>query len=205
MQPVICRKEETMDKVTAFDALFTNNQIQKLKVLLSYVDSPMQRQLAIYIKFLELKYTLELFQHSPKLSVSPTPQESPFDPAKLCQEIAPYCTPGEQQQLNQFVSMFQAMSHYQEMMEMVKMFQEMFPEGISFPGAEAADGGFGDHGSDDGGDDNSKANGFPGGMSPDMMAAGLSGLFGGNMPDLSQLMSMMNMMQPAEPPPPEDK
>lgn len=48
-----------MDKVTAFDALFTNNQIQKLKVLISYVDSPMQQQLAIYIKFLELKYTME--------------------------------------------------------------------------------------------------------------------------------------------------
>ena len=62
-----------MDKVTAFDALFTNNQIQKLKILLSYVDSPMQRQLAIYIKFLELKYTMELFQRSPQLSVSHSP------------------------------------------------------------------------------------------------------------------------------------
>lgn len=178
-----------MDKVTAFDALFTNNQIQKLKVLISYVDSPMQRQLAIYIKFLELKYTMELFQRSPQLSISPAPQEDTLDPAKLCQEITPYCSPREQSQLNQFASMFQAMSHYQEMMEMVKMFQEMFPEGMSFPGAETADGG------------NSPDDETSGGMNPDMMAAGLGGLFGGNMPDLSQLMSMMSMMQSSDPPP----
>lgn len=193
-----------MDKVTAFDALFTNNQIQKLKVLISYVDSPMQRQLAIYIKFLELKYTMELFQRSPQLSVSPDPPEDSPDPAKLCQEITPYCSPREQSQLNQFASMFQAMSHYQEMMEMVKMFQEMFPEGMSFPGAEAAGGGTPpDAGS--GGGDNSPDTGSAGGMNPDMMASGLGGLFGGNMPDLSQLMSMMSMMQPAAPPPAPDQ
>ena len=127
-----------MDKVTAFDALFTNNQIQKLKILISYVDSPMQRQLAIYIKFLELQHTMELFRRSPQLTVSPASQEGPPDPARLCQEILPYCSPKEQSQLNQFASMFQAMNQYQEMMETVKMFQEMFPEGMSFPGGEAA-------------------------------------------------------------------
>ena len=184
-----------MDKVTAFDALFTNNQIQKLKVLISYVDSPMQRQLAIYIKFLELKYTLELFQRSPQLTVSPMPQEGPLDAGRLCQEVTPYCSPRERNQLNQFSSMFQAMSHYQETMEMVKMFQDMFPEGMSFPGAEAA--------GSEGGD------GAAGGINPDLMSAGLGGLFGGGMPDISQLMSMMSMMQPgdsppADPPPPDN-
>lgn len=173
-----------MDKVTAFDALFTNNQIQKLKILISYVDSPMQRQLAIYIKFLELQHTMELFRRSPQLTVSPASQEGSLDPARLCQEIIPYCSPKEQSQLNQFASMFQAMNQYQEMMETVKMFQEMFPEGMSFPGGETADNNTG--GSQEGAD----------GESPDMMAAGLGGLFGGGMPDLSQLMSMMSFMQP---------
>lgn len=171
-----------MDKVTAFDALFTNNQIQKLKILISYVDIPMQRQLAVYIKFLELQYTMELFRRSPGLSVSPSPREDSLDPAKLCQEIIPYSSPGERSQLNQLASMLQAMSHYQEMMETVKMFQEMFPEGMSFPGSQGAD--------CDG------ANGASDGFGPGMMAAGMSGLFGENMPDLSQLMSMMSLMQP---------
>lgn len=181
-------RKETMDKVTAFDALFTNNQIQKLKVLVSYVDSPLQRQLAIYIKFLELKYTMDLFRHYPELSVSPLPHESPPDPAKLCQEFAPYCSPQEQRQLGQFTSMLQTMSHYQEIMEMVQMFQEMFPEGMSFPGGEPS-------GTTDG------AEGAASGGGPDMMAAGLGSLFGENMPDLSQLMSMMSMMQSVGSPP----
>lgn len=178
------RKEETMDKVTAFDALFTNNQIQKLKILISYVDIPMQRQLAVYIKFLELQYTMELFRRSPQLSVFPSPREDSLDPAKLCQEIIPYSSPSEQSQLNQLVSMLQAMSHYQEMMETVKMFQEMFPEGMSFPGSKM---------SDDGGNGETSE----GSSNPDMMAAGMSSLFGENMPDLSQLMSLMNLMQSA--------
>lgn len=173
-----------MDKVTAFDALFTNNQIQKLKILISYVDIPMQRQLAVYIKFLELQYTMELFRRSPQLSVFPSPREDSLDPAKLCQEIIPYSSPSEQSQLNQLVSMLQAMSHYQEMMETVKMFQEMFPEGMSFPGSKM---------SDDGGNGETSE----GSSNPDMMAAGMSSLFGENMPDLSQLMSLMNLMQSA--------
>lgn len=171
-----------MDKVTAFDALFTNNQIQKLKILISYVDIPMQRQLAVYIKFLELQYTMELFRRSPQLSVSPSPRESPLDPAKLCQEIIPYSSPEEQSHLNQLASMLQAMSHYQEMMETVKMFQEMFPEGMSSPGSGSGDV-------------------FGGGF--DMTAAAMSGLFGENMPDLSQLTSMMSLLQPSDSPPKE--
>ena len=131
---------------------------------------------------------MELFQRSPQLSVSPSPPESSFDPAMLCQEIAPYCSPGEQKQLNQFTSMLQAMSHYQEMMEMVQMFQEMFPEGMPFSGTETGD------------SEENNVSG-DGGINPDMMTAGLSSLFGGNMPDLSQLMSMMSMMQPDDSPP----
>ncbi len=170
-----------MDKVTAFDALFTNNQIQKLKVLVSYVDSPLQRQLAIYIKFLELKYTLDLFRHYPELSVSPMPREGPPEPAKLCQEFAPYCSLQEQRQLDQFTSILQTMSHYQEILEMVQMFQEMFPEGMNFPGGESSQASTASEG------------GAASGGGPDMMAAGLSSLFGENTPDLSQLMSMMNL------------
>ncbi len=180
--------KETVDKVTAFDALFTNNQIQKLKVLISYVDIPMQHQLAIYIKFLELKYTMELLRHYPELSVSPQQPENPSDPARICQEISPYCSPQEQKQLNQFSSLFQAMSHYQEIMDMVKMFQEMFPEGMSFSGEGTPE------------TDSSGGNETSSGASPDMMAAGLGSLFGENMPDLSQLMSMMSMFQPGKSP-----
>ena len=230
-----------MDKVTAFDALFTNNKIQKLKILISYLDSPLQQQLAIYIKFLELKYTMDLFRSHPELSVSPT-QQNPPEPAQMLQEISPYCNNQEQKQLNQLLSMLQAMNHYQEIMDMMQMFQEMFPDGMPFPGGDtsmdfegsstagdstsvslegssaAGDGTSmgleGSSTSDDGtsvysdesiatgdgttehtGEDGSRKDASFFGNNSDMMAAGLGNLFGGNMPDISQLRSMMNMLQ----------
>ena len=56
---------EDLASVMAFDALYTNNQIQKLKVLLPYIDPSMQKNMAVYIKYMELKYTMELFKKHP--------------------------------------------------------------------------------------------------------------------------------------------
>ena len=54
--PMAAKKEEAAN-VMAFDALYTNNQIQKLKVLLPYIDPAMQKNMAVYIKYMELQYT----------------------------------------------------------------------------------------------------------------------------------------------------
>ena len=51
--------EKEQDNVAAFDMLFTTNQIQIMKTLLPCFDRPMQKYLAIYIKYQELQYTLE--------------------------------------------------------------------------------------------------------------------------------------------------
>jgi hypothetical protein len=53
------------DKVTAFDALFTNSQIQMLKIFMPYFDPSMQKRLAIYIKWMELQYTIRFFHEFP--------------------------------------------------------------------------------------------------------------------------------------------
>ena len=45
-------------KVIAFDTLFCTNHIQMLKVILPYMDNQTQKSMAIYIKFLELNYTI---------------------------------------------------------------------------------------------------------------------------------------------------
>ena len=49
---------EEAANVTAFDALYTTNQIQKLKVLLPYIEPSMQKNMAVYIKYMELQYTM---------------------------------------------------------------------------------------------------------------------------------------------------
>ena len=45
--------------VIAFDTLYTQNHIQILKILLPYFDPYGQSHLAVWIKYLELRYTLE--------------------------------------------------------------------------------------------------------------------------------------------------
>ena len=51
----VCENEA----VIAFDTLYTQNHIQILKILLPYFDPYGQNHLAVWIKYLELRYTLE--------------------------------------------------------------------------------------------------------------------------------------------------
>lgn len=120
------------DWIAAFDALFTNNQIQKLKILLPCLDRPMQRNLAIYIKYLELQYTMTLFQKRPGSIASSLPRSS-IDPGGLCDAILPYCTEAEKSSLTSLRNIIQTFSQYKEMMEMVQMMQELFPQGDEAP------------------------------------------------------------------------
>lgn len=57
-------------KVIAFDTLFCTNHIQMLKVILPYMDNQTQKSMAIYIKFLELNYTISYFKNIPILSAA---------------------------------------------------------------------------------------------------------------------------------------
>ena len=70
-------KTSAVDKVLAFDTIFTNNHIKMLKVLLSYFDPAIQKTLAIYIKFLELNYTMEYFRRHPNCTRLPTFKTTP--------------------------------------------------------------------------------------------------------------------------------
>lgn len=119
-------KEESSN-VMAFDALYTNNQIQKLKVLLPYIDPAMQKNMAIYIKYMELKYTMDFFRKHPFHIRAASEEPEMPDLKKLCRELKPYSTEAEVKQLEQMESMFQTMEMYQEMSQTVSVMQEMFP------------------------------------------------------------------------------
>ncbi len=121
-------KNEGAASVMAFDALYTNNQIQKLKVLLPYIDSSMQKHLAVYIKYMELQYTMNHVRKHPfqicgcSLSSSQSP-----DLHRLCQELCLYSSPEEIKQLEQFQNILQTMETVQEMSQTMAAMQEIFP------------------------------------------------------------------------------
>ena len=150
--------ENGQEKIIAFDTLFTTNQIQILKILLTYLEPAHQKLIAVYIKFLELQYTMSFFQkHS--ASWAKFPKEEAFNATKLCEEVLPFCSPSEQEILNNLKNMYQNFENMQEMLQMVQMMKDMFPEG------------------DTGGD-------------PMSMFSGLSGMFGSQGMDMSQLFEM---------------
>ena len=54
-------EQQDGNKVMAFDTLFSTNHIAMLKILLSCLDYQAQKSMAVYIKFLELQYTIHYY------------------------------------------------------------------------------------------------------------------------------------------------
>ena len=78
--------DNRIDKPAAFDTLFTNNRIQILKTLAYYIDPHLLKGLAVYIKFLELQYTLALFRKHPETALHSFPLSS--DGSSLAGELS---------------------------------------------------------------------------------------------------------------------
>lgn len=138
----MAHKNEDADSVMAFDALYTTNQIQKMKVLLPYIDSSMQKHLAIYIKYMELQYTINHVKNHPfQICGCSIPSSQPPDLRKLCQELCLYSSPEEIKQLEQFQNMLQTLETVQEMSQTMAAMQEIFPnmsEGFPFGSSSAS-------------------------------------------------------------------
>lgn len=126
--------EKEQDKILAFDTLFTNNQIQMYKILLSYLQPTVQKQFAIYIKFMELQYTMSFFQNHP-MAVLKLPHEEPTNTGKIVDELLPFCDMSQRNKLNQMKSMLQNFENMREMMETIQMMKELFPEGMGTGGS----------------------------------------------------------------------
>ena len=120
--------EKGQEKIIAFDTLFTTNQIQMLKILLTYVEPSHQKAMAVYIKFLELQYTLTFFQQYPSSPLK-FPKEEKLNATTLCDEILPFCNPSQQEMLNNMKNIYQNYENMQEIMQMVQMMKELCPEG----------------------------------------------------------------------------
>ena len=130
------------DKIMAFDTLFTNNHIKMLKILIFYLDSPLQNMLAVYIKFLELQHTLKYINSSAlPIPVSHPDSGNPsipflsflgnIDINRLCQDILPYCTDSERDKVQNISQMFQMMDNFKQISETMEMMKELFPDEMS--------------------------------------------------------------------------
>ncbi len=130
----MAEKKEEAANVMAFDALYTTNSIQKLKVLLPYIEPSMQKHLAVYIKYMELQYTLSYVRKHPfQISGCSISSDSKPDLRSLCRQLCLYSSPEEIRQLEQLQNMLQTMETMQEMTQTMSALQEIFPDMSAAP------------------------------------------------------------------------
>lgn len=126
---LMAAKNEDATNVMAFDALYTTNSIQKLKVLLPYIEPSMQKHLAVYIKYMELQYTLSyVHKHPFQISGCSISFDEKPDLRSLCRQLCLYSSPEEIRQLEQMQNMLQTMETMQEMSQTMSALQEIFPD-----------------------------------------------------------------------------
>lgn len=120
------------NKVIAFDTLFSTNHISMLKVMLPYMDNQSQKSLAVYIKFLELNYTIDFYKNHPYPVCGCLEKETSPDFLKLCSELLPFCTEKERRQIEQIRNLMQNMKMYQEMSKTMEMMKDFMPDMENF-------------------------------------------------------------------------
>ena len=131
--------EQASKTITAFDSLFTTNRIQMLKILLPWLAPGQQGGFAVYIKLLELQYTLTfLRRHSDARLLGNGKQLSADffqgdndDTLKLLDELIPFSSQEDRTKIENMKNMMANFKRMQEMMDMIKMMQELFPEGMN--------------------------------------------------------------------------
>ena len=186
--------DKGQDKVIAFDTLFTTNHIQMMKIFMPYLDLSMQKNIAIYVKMMELQYTIQFFQKNPSVPPLPLQNEKSNDTSAILNSMLPYCNPDERAKIENISNMLKTYQQYKEMMEMVQMMKELFPEGENPMNGDllsglAGLGGMGGMGGMPGMGDSSE-----GGFDPTQMFEMFQMLQSmPNMSDMSDILNMANM------------
>lgn len=118
------------EQIYAFDSLYTTNHIQMLKILLPCLNPPLQRNLALYIKFLELRYTISFLSTHPYVISG-----CGFDKEHRGQEIPvedllPYLTPEEAKNIRQLQKGMDMMKQFANMQKNMEALKGILPEGM---------------------------------------------------------------------------
>lgn len=118
------------EQIYAFDSLYTTNHIQMLKILLPCLNPPLQKNLALYIKFLELRYTISFLNAHPYVisgcgfDREHRGQEIPID------DLLPYLTPQEAESFKQLQKSVDMMKQFSNMQKNMDALKGILPEGM---------------------------------------------------------------------------
>lgn len=108
------------EKITAFDTLFTSNHIQILKLALPLLPAEKQYFGAVFIKYMELNYTLKLIRHLND-NIFSSEMAKNYNIDTFLQEIIPYCSGKESEQLKKMNGMLNSFKTFQEIKGMMDL------------------------------------------------------------------------------------
>ena len=116
------------DPIFAFDTLYTNPQIQLLKLSMPLLPSDYHSFLAVYIKFLELRHTLELAEGLRKTCRS-LQSERYIPPDKETLEeyfesISSYLSPEDSKKLSKIRNMLQSMEQFKQFLPILEILSQ---------------------------------------------------------------------------------
>lgn len=93
-----------------FDEAILPKELQMMKAFLPFLPANLQKMLAIYIKWTELRYTIEYFRQN-------IPSQQPMDMGNLMNSMKAFLPPEERTQIEQFADIFENMDMYRDMFE----------------------------------------------------------------------------------------
>ncbi len=115
----------------SFDSLIQNDRLRILKAALPYVQLSDQRTLSLYVKVLELKNTMELFNKDEETLSACSLQKKNGNVLELLQDIRKYCPPDKQDAIDQilnFANVYQMFQTYQLMTQEMEREQHDNPD-----------------------------------------------------------------------------
>ncbi|MFI3211749.1 MAG: hypothetical protein R3Y24_00230 [Eubacteriales bacterium] len=111
------------EAVAMFDTLYTTNHLQIMKIILPYLEADLQKKLAIYIKFQEMKYTMNFFKEHSISGCDRLFCKKDFDMNHMLHDMAPYFTEKERNLASQYSNIKNMMDSMEQFAPIIKMFQ----------------------------------------------------------------------------------
>jgi len=120
-------QEQDNDNVLVFDHFYTNNHIQIMKSLLPFIDNGSSSMLPIMIKYMELRYTMDLVKRGaqPFAQSLAACSREPVDLETVYRAVRRYLSPDEERGFTQILNMMNTMSNVRQMQQMMELMQGM--------------------------------------------------------------------------------
>lgn len=103
-------EQDNMKQIPPLDSMVQDRQLQMLKAAVPYITEPAGKNMAFFIRFLELHRTMSLFEQPQTTIQMCSTQEKQNSSVQMLEALRDYCTPQEQEQIDMIMNYMQMFS-----------------------------------------------------------------------------------------------